>query len=533
MCSQEIKYHESFGIATLTTELNKCVRLLKRALQCKQMSQLEGIIKMSRYHLCYCIGCIKANKESVLKQDLKRNILLAEIEAEEQKVRLDHIRNEWIQQQQTLAELQECFFHKCRLLTLHNSYYSIQGNCFCSIICSLLDEDEATNTFLEEVEFVIGFVKISQEFLCTIAGAYSSDPLVEDSSDYKFVMYLFTCLVKITTCERGCALLTKNEACCNFVCGIIHAMKSINHEIFVNLKILIWMFIHNLSKENNGIILLQRCNSLLGRIGDCLEEPYKPKLFKYVFEVLEKLSTDIPNKRYLENIEQSINVRTLKGFSHHQYKEVFSIPMRVLRNIGQAAKIFVEGFDVAKPKVLKVGNDLSSIKTGFKKCVYYRNKTKQKRKRTKKYVSDSPSSHPTSNIVLPLLSNWTRRRSFVCTLPVINSIMPIQSETSNTSIQLDGESLKSVMCLSEKATILNSKSEEVELDSITLESSKNAEEKMLIPWTSPNSIIPYVSERNRLLPTTKIINRLINVPLGKTQKVTNRIVIPGVSFSKK
>lgn len=92
-----------------------------------------------------------------------------EIELERNKIL--HMRKEWARQQNSLAKVQENLYKKCRLLSLHSNYASLQGHSLCSPLAVLLEKKEVVEFFLDEQ---VKELKILVSSKCHIVTGYLS-----------------------------------------------------------------------------------------------------------------------------------------------------------------------------------------------------------------------------------------------------------------------------------------------------------------------------------------------------------------------
>ncbi|XP_031357262.1 uncharacterized protein LOC116181125 isoform X2 [Photinus pyralis] len=518
-----------FGIPTLI-ELNKAAEILRASPKCTSTQKCISTLKFARYHILNCINNIKANERSTgtitSTDDLRRDIFLAEMEAEYEHIKIGHIRNEWLQHQHTLAELQECYFRKRRLLSIHGTYCSAQGATFCSLIAVVLHQADAMQSFINDNDKLIGFARIAEEFLNSFSITYSIEPPLEDSPDYKFAMGVYTCLAMVAGDVAGRIFLIAEKRCRDCVWGTVHHLARVRHESMRRLKMLVWTFFHNLTADPDGILLLQGCPTMLARINDCLEGDYDGELCKRALEILERLSGAIPNVRYLRDIESNIDMRQLKKLSDPFYKGVHLLPRRIFRNIGRAASDFLHN------------NAYGDVKNALSNPL-------QCRCNLSAEIQSEPSKRSPPHRPIVLQSDGDTSSSTV-------SKVTIDKETQVRSLP---KSYKHKKCSKRhdkrnrpkqtKAKVCPSPSnEEKQIRSINLNDSKGSfapdgagctcpvkSERQIVPWTPERKMISYLAESDRRIPAARIINRVTNTQTGnKRQRVISRIKISGLSF---
>lgn len=523
-----------FGIPTLIKELNKATEILRTSPRCKNSSKCISALKFARYHILNCINNIKANETDTgsptSTDDLRRDIFMAEMEAEYENIKIGHIRNEWLQHQHTLAEVQECYFRKRRLLSIHGAYCSVQGATFCSLIAVVLHEADAMQSFLNDNDNLIGFVRIAEEFLNSFSITYSVVPPLEDSPDYKFVMGVYACLVMVAADVAGRIFLIAEKRCRDCVWGTIHHLARVRHESMRKLKMLVWTFLHKLTGDPDGIILLQGCPTMLARINDCLEGDYDGDLCKRALEILERLSGAIPNLRYLSDIESNIDMRQLKKLSDPFYDRVHLLPRRIFRNIGRAASDFVHNNaqgDVknALPNALQCRCKLSTdLQIEPSKCSPPRQVVLQ----SDGYTSSSTVSKVTIDQGTQVRSHPKSCKHKKCSKKLDKHNRPKQTKTAPSTKPCQSPLLneeKQLRCIN-----LNDSKESFAQDGARCTCPVKSE-RQIVPWTPERRMVSYLAEIDRRVPAARIINRVTNTRTGNNrQRVISRIKISGLSF---
>ncbi|KAK5640151.1 hypothetical protein RI129_010962 [Pyrocoelia pectoralis] len=464
------------------------------------------------------------------------------MEAEYEQIKIKHIRDEWLQHQQTLAELQECYFQKSRLLSVHGTYCSAQGTTFCSLITILLYEEDTLQSFLDNNDHLIGLITIAVDFLNSFSITYSVQPPLEDSPDYKFIVSLYTCLVIFAGDVAGRIFLISKKQAQDSIWDIIHYIVRIHHESMRKLKILIWTFLRNLTSDPDGILFLQGCSTLLVRISDCLRDDYDEKMCKCALEILDRLSSTISNIQYLKDIENNIDMHQLKILSDPCYIEVHLLPKKIFRNIGRAAKDFIN--DNAQ-------GDIENVKSNTIRCRCKHSAQIPIGIGSLKHLhpckSKSRSGGDTSSSTSTRLK--MEKGTQVRCLPRSHKHKTCSKKSNkqkkpkcnnSTCCQTEKMEPSNDKAFTRKASLLN---EERQIRSVNLNESKESlvnynvhctcpvkSEKQLVPWTPERSMISYLAEVDRRIPTARIINHVSNTQSNKRQRIISRIKISGLTF---
>ncbi|KAF2886408.1 hypothetical protein ILUMI_19764, partial [Ignelater luminosus] len=338
--------YEPVQVLAIVKEINDFIESLSKTKGCRYRSEYESVVRQGRHQLLNIIQTLKSQeryKPSICsKEDMERNIFMIEIEIELEETKISHLRNEWHQQQKTMARLQDILNRKCRLLTLHSNYCSSQGSALCTILAIVMENQELVESFLSQPEtYLVKFIKIADGCLFSFIKTYSLDIPIEDTSDYRYILSLYTCIQHISNLQSGRKFLTSHEDCQIMLSEFVSILPNMKHTSIDALKLTLTRILHNITLEDAGIDLLRRCSELLPSLDAAIRKPYDPQMHKYLLEILDRITKRIMSKEFLDKLTETINMERLRELSDRNFKEVNRIPKNIFQNVREAAQSYI------------------------------------------------------------------------------------------------------------------------------------------------------------------------------------------------